>query len=83
MGHWHAPLVAANLMAAVQFHIAPDGAVGGIQLLRQGSGSAGFDAAALGAVRRTGQLPAPPSNLAATFERFVIEFRSGTRPATP
>jgi len=76
MSHWRQPPVAHGLTATVQFHIAADGMVGDIELLRNGSGSPGFDAAALRAVQRVRQLPAPPSNLADRFEKVAIEFRS-------
>jgi TolA protein len=76
MSHWRTPTTARGLTATVQFHIAADGMVGDIELLRNGSGSPGFDAAALRAVQRVVRLPAPPSNLATRFERVAIEFRS-------
>lgn len=76
MSHWQRPTTTRGLTATVQFHIAADGMVGDVELLRNGSGSPGFDAAALQAVQRVVRLPAPPSNLATRFERVAIEFRS-------
>jgi TolA protein len=71
---WASAISRPGLVAAVRFHIAPDGTVSDVRL-EQSSGNAVYDQTALAAVQRVGKLPPPPPAYVNDFRVFQVNFR--------